>query len=77
MPTNNNQDDFLGRDSWLNRRSERIEQIVDDEVIDLINSCYGKVTGLLQDKKESLIEMAEELLDKEVLQEEDVRRILD
>ncbi|MGM0473421.1 MAG: ATP-dependent zinc metalloprotease FtsH [Bacteroidota bacterium] len=69
--------DLLGRDAMVNRRSEQTEQLVDDEVKKIISSCYDSVLQLLKENKKKLVHLAEELLEKEVLQEEDVKRILD
>ena len=69
--------DLLGRDAMVNRRSEQTEQMVDDEVKKIISSCYDSVLKLLKENKKKLVQLAEELLEKEVLQEEDVKRILD
>jgi cell division protease FtsH len=69
--------DLLGLDSTLNKRSEHLEQVVDDEVVKIISTCYEEVIGLVRGKKEQLTELAEALLEKEVLQEDDVKRILE
>lgn len=70
------QNELLGLDSNLNKRSEQLERVVDEEVIKIISSCYDEVTRLIRDKKEQLAELAEALLEKEVLQEDDVKSIL-
>jgi cell division protease FtsH len=70
------QNDLLGLDSSLNKRSEQLEQVVDDEVVNIIANCYGEAVALIRDRKSRLTHLAEELLEKEVLQEEDVIRIL-
>jgi cell division protease FtsH len=70
------QDDLLGRDSPLNKRSEQLEQKVDNEVISIISSCYDQVIELIKKHQHKLNDLAEELLEKEVLQKDDVTRIL-
>ena len=70
------QDDLLGRDSPLNKRSEQLEQMVDDEVISIISSCYDGVIELIKKHRHKLNDLAGELLENEVLQKDDVTRIL-
>jgi cell division protease FtsH len=70
------QNDLLGRDSPLNKRSEQLEQKVDDEVIRIISTCYDDVIKLVKKHQHKLNDLAGELLEKEVLQKEDVARIL-
>jgi cell division protease FtsH len=70
------QNDLLGRDSPLNKRSEQLEQKVDDEVIRIISTCYDDVIRLVKKHQHKLNDLARELLEKEVLQKEDVTRIL-
>jgi cell division protease FtsH len=72
-----NQNDLLGTDSLLNKRSEQLEQKVDNEIMNIISSCYSETLELIRMKKGKLTRLAEELLDKEVLQEEDVKRLLE
>lgn len=67
---------FLGTDTYLNRRSERIERIVDEEVLEIIDNCYEEVKELLEEKKELLEKLAEELLRKETLNREAIDAIL-
>jgi cell division protease FtsH len=72
----NRQNDLLGLDSPINKRSEQLERIVDEEVLNTISSCYEEVIGLIRERKDKLAQLAEELMEKEVLQEEAVKRIL-
>jgi cell division protease FtsH len=71
------QNDLLGRDSMLNKRSEKLEQRVDEEVLNIISRCYKETRELIEKKKNKLKLLTEELLEKEVLQEDDVKRILE
>ena len=71
------QDDLLGRDSLLAKRSEQLEQTVDEEIMKIISKGYSETMKLLRKRKGKLILLAEELLDNEVLLQEDVKRILD
>lgn len=70
------QNEMLGLDLSLNKRSEQLEQMVDKEIVNIISTCYEEVINLVRDRKDKLTRLAEELLDKEVLQEIDVKRIL-
>lgn len=70
------QNDMLGLDSPLNKRSEQLEKEVDNEVMSIISSCYKEAMDLIKARKDQLTQLAEELLEKEVLQEEDVKKIL-
>ncbi len=69
-------DGFLGQGPWMSRRSEKVEQMIDDEVLEIIQTCYQDAKALLTEKREKLEEMAQTLLEKEVLDEDDVVRIL-
>jgi cell division protease FtsH len=70
------QNDLLGNDSILSKRSERLEQSVDDEILKIISRCYAETKKLIKTKKDRLDQMAGELLEKEILLNEDVERIL-
>ncbi|MFA8301310.1 MAG: ATP-dependent zinc metalloprotease FtsH [Hyphomicrobiales bacterium] len=71
-----NQGQFLGMGSGLSKVAEETEAIIDQEILDIINSCYQATKSLLMEKKKLLEDMANELLEKEVLDEKDVIRIL-
>jgi cell division protease FtsH len=71
------QQDFLGRDSFWSRRSEQTEQFIDNEVGRIISENYKEVIELLNDNKKQMVSLAEELLVREVLHENDVKNILD
>lgn len=67
---------FLGSDAYQDKRSEKLEQLIDDEVQKIINECYDEVKKLLRDKRGLLDAMSMELLEKEVLNKKDIKRIL-
>lgn len=67
---------FLGNQSGLERRSEHLEKLIDEEVSEIINKAYDETKQLLSGKKGFLHQMATELLEKEVLVREDIQRIL-
>jgi cell division protease FtsH len=71
-----NQNQFLGQEFTSVNRSEKLEQTIDDEVVEIIKDCYDQTKQLLTDKKDKLEKMAGLLLSKEVLSEEDVTSIL-
>ncbi len=70
------QDRFLGQGPGIHRRSEKIEQMIDEEVLEIIQQCYEDAKRLLIEKRDRLEEMARTLLEKEVLTEDDIIRIL-
>ncbi len=67
---------LLGQGPMMSRRSEKIEQIIDEEVLELINSCYEADKTVLQEKREQLEKMAQTLLEKETIDEKDILTIL-
>lgn len=67
---------FLGNDLYLNRRSERIEQMVDEEVLDIIHHSYKEVQELITGKLDLLERLAQELLQKETLSSKEIKEIL-
>lgn len=67
---------FLGVPSNLQRRSEHIERILDEEVCMIINKCYEEAKSLLLEKKNLLETLAKTLLEKEVLGADEIRAIL-
>lgn len=67
---------FLGNDTLINRRSEHIERLVDEEVLEIINTSYDQVKQLLAEKRDLLEAMAQTLLEKETLNREEIRQIL-
>lgn len=72
----NNQGKFLGMGSGLAKVAEETERIIDKEIMKIIESNYAATLDLLKEKKDLLDTMANELLKKEVLDEEDVVRLL-
>ena len=70
------QNQLLGNDILTEKRSEKMEQIIDDEALGLIDKCYQDAKKLLEEKRNELEKMAEILLDKEVLDANDVKAIL-
>ena len=56
--------------------SEKTAEAIDEQVHDLIESCYAKAKQILSDHKEQLDQLAGLLLEREVIFTEDVERIL-
>jgi AFG3 family protein len=56
--------------------SEETAKLIDDEVRNIIDEAYVRTLKLLQEKKEAMISIAEELLKKEVLFKSDVELLI-
>lgn len=67
---------FMGQGPQLSLKSEKTAQIIDEEVTEIIQECYDYAKGLLSKHKDKLEKMAQTLLKKEVIGEEDIREIL-
>ncbi len=68
---------FLGRDIVKEKNySEETAQKIDSEVRRIIDECYERAIKLLEENKEKLEKLARALLDKEVLQTEEVKQII-
>ncbi|GAB4375394.1 MAG: ATP-dependent zinc metalloprotease FtsH [Salibacteraceae bacterium] len=67
---------FLGQSPGIERRSEHVEMLIDEEVKEIIAACYADAKALLHDKKELLEKMAQKLLNQEVLNKEEIEEIL-
>jgi cell division protease FtsH len=67
---------FLGQSSGIERRSEHLEKLIDEEISEIINRCYQETKDFLQEKRDLLEKMANELLEKEVLDRNEIKAIL-
>lgn len=68
---------FLGKDIVEDRNySEEVAFAIDQEVRRIMDECYERVKKLLSENDELLCRMTQELLDKEVLEKDDLDRIL-
>jgi len=56
--------------------SEETGKIIDEEVRFIIDEAYQRTKALLQEKREELVLLAKELLDKEVLHKSDVEELI-
>jgi cell division protease FtsH len=71
-----NENRFLGQGPLIARRSEKVEQMIDDEMIATIKACYEDSKNLIRDHREQLEKLAATLLEKENIDEQDIRNIL-
>lgn len=67
---------FLGQNAGLERRSEYVEKLIDEEVCKIINQCYEEAKKLLSQKRDLLEKMAKILLEKEIISHEEIKQIL-
>ena len=73
---NTNEEVFLGRDFGHSKNySEKIAAEIDDEIEKILNTQYERATKLLTDNLPLLDKMAEALLDKETIEEEEFEKI--
>jgi cell division protease FtsH len=70
------QSQFLNESPMVSHRSEKLEQLVDEEVAEIIGRCYDEAKQLLLEKRHLLDAMAESLLQKEVLDRADIEALL-
>ncbi|NBC82187.1 MAG: ATP-dependent zinc metalloprotease FtsH [Bacteroidetes bacterium] len=71
-----NQNEMLGNQLMVDKRSEKTEQVIDAEAQGIINDCYNETREMLEKHKDKLDQMANRLLENEVLLEDDVTEIL-
>ncbi len=68
--------DSRGGNEFQKPYSEKTAELIDTEVKKLIDKCYKKSLSILKKHQKSLKEIAQLLLDKEVIFKDDVERIL-
>jgi cell division protease FtsH len=71
-----NQNPFLGQMPGIAKHSERLEQIIDEEIQEMVHDCYQTAKKLLGKKRDRLEEMARILLEREKIDEKDIVAIL-
>ncbi len=59
------------------RVSEKTKELVDEEVSKIMKECYKKAKNILQDNRDKLNKLADELLKKEVIGEDELKRIME
>jgi cell division protease FtsH len=58
------------------QHSEKLEQMIDDETQQIIQTCYADAKQMLTEKSDKLKKMAQVLLEKEKMDEHDIIAIL-
>jgi cell division protease FtsH len=71
-----NQNPFLGQGPALQHRSEKLEEIIDEETQEIIKACYEDAKQILLKERDKLELMANLLLEKEKIDEKDILNIL-
>jgi cell division protease FtsH len=71
-----NQNPFLGQNSMRQHRSEKLEELIDSEMQEILAACYEGAKNILQQKRGKLQQMAQTLLQKEKIDEEQILAIL-
>ncbi len=67
---------FLGRDLAMNKNfSERTAELIDEQVKKIINASYAASQDLLEKNKRKLLRIAKALLEKEVLDSEEIAKL--
>ncbi|MBI4355290.1 MAG: ATP-dependent zinc metalloprotease FtsH [Candidatus Omnitrophica bacterium] len=68
---------FLGRDIFEERNySEKTAELIDEEIRKIIDTCYARATEELTGHQAQLERLAQALLEKEVLDGEEVKRLV-
>ncbi|MEW6747237.1 MAG: ATP-dependent zinc metalloprotease FtsH [Planctomycetota bacterium] len=68
---------FLGRDlSYQKNFSEETARVIDREVTDILMSCYERARRILEEGRKSLDQLAEKLVAEEVMEGEEIRRVV-
>ncbi|MCQ9205767.1 MAG: ATP-dependent zinc metalloprotease FtsH [Omnitrophica bacterium] len=69
---------FLGRDLATERDySEDTARIIDEEIKRIVDECYARAKKIIQDNSNKMKLLANALLEKEVLDVEEVKRLID
>jgi cell division protease FtsH len=71
-----NQNPFLGQSLMRQHRSEKLEELIDAEMQEIIAGCYEEAKNILQQERAKLQQMAQTLLQKEKINEEEILAIL-
>jgi len=70
------QQSFLGQGPGVVNHSEKLEELIDVEVQEIVESCYKEARQVLIDHRNKLTEMATQLLKREKIDESDIVAIL-
>ncbi|GAB6139004.1 ATP-dependent zinc metalloprotease FtsH [Halanaerobaculum tunisiense] len=72
-----NEQVFLGRDISKSRNySEEVAAMIDDEIRQLVESCYQRATDVLNENSELVEDMVAALKEKETLEKDDIKEII-
>jgi len=71
-----NPNPFLGQSSMRQHRSEKLEELIDAEMQEIIAGCYEEAKTILQQERDKLQRMAQTLLQKEKINEQEILGIL-
>jgi cell division protease FtsH len=71
-----NQNPFLGQGSLRQHRSEKLEELIDAEMQEIIAACYEESKHILRQEYAKLRKMAQTLLQKEKIDEQEILAIL-
>jgi cell division protease FtsH len=71
-----NENRFIGQGPSLSHRSDKIEQIIDEEALEIIRICYEEDKKLLTENRSKLDKMSQALLEKENIDEATINAIL-
>ena len=68
---------FMGRDLARERDfSEEVAAAIDKEERDIINQCYQKAKQILNENRDTLVLIAETLLEKETIKADELERLI-
>jgi cell division protease FtsH len=68
---------FLGKEIVREKDySDQTARIIDEETKEIMDQCYNRAKSLIQDKQEEIKILANTLLEKEVLDAEEVKRLI-
>ena len=70
------QSGFLGQSAGNAPHSAEIEQIIGEESLEILRTCYAEAKHLITDKRDRLDALAERLLAQEKLEASDIKEIL-
>ena len=71
-----NPNPFLGQSLMRQHRSEKLEELIDAEMQEIIAGCYEEAKTILQHERDKLQRMAQTLLQKEKINEQEILGIL-
>jgi cell division protease FtsH len=71
-----NPNPFLGQTLMRQHRSEKLEELIDAEMQEIIAGCYEEAKNILQQERDKLQRMAQTLLQKEKINEQEILGIL-